>query len=68
MQFHAGSVNSKADYKGLPEDVNALPDLLLLGNGTHTFPVNEKLQPRDPEHWNFTWLHHHQIQVCSIPC
>lgn len=51
------------EFPSLPEDFASLPDLLLMGNGTHTFPISEEMHPRDAENWNFTMLHHHQMQV-----
>lgn len=68
VQRHSPSVEGR-QYHGslsLPEDTALLPDLLLIGSGTHTFNVTSENQPRDPEHWNFTQMHHRQIQVSFV--
>ena len=67
QEFLSGSVKGERhDDGGLPQEVRSLPDLLLMKNGTHSFDVAQ-MAPRDADHWNFTRLHHHQIQVCLQP-
>lgn len=69
LQFLSSSVTSRqaVSHEEPPviRESLILPDLVLIGNGTHTFPVDETVQPRDSQHWNFTVLHHRQIQVTS---
>lgn len=50
-----------------PEDAQ-LPDLLLIGDGTHALPIDAKTKPRDyePQRWNFSQIHHRQVQVRSL--